>query len=251
MKIIAHVTALLFACCLFVSNAAFAKGSGGGHGSAGHGSGGHTSGGHGRGHAGSSHGSTAAHGTAVARRARSTAAAGATGSATSKPSSGRKPDEGQPAVGAAGPRADAASPFTVRPSSTYLPSRVLPCCSSARVGGGLAPFDNPLWFGAQGTPRPMHFDGAIFGYPSYPFDPLGLTGSLRLQMRPGDAEVYVDGYYAGIVDDFGGHFQHLDLTPGPHHIEIRAPGRLSLAFDVAIEADHKINYRGTLLRTPR
>jgi hypothetical protein len=61
--------------------------------------------------------------------------------------------------------------------------------------------------------------------------------------------VYVDGYYAGIVDDFNGHFQHLDLTPGPHHVEVREPGYLPLDFDVSIEAHHTTQYRGTMQRS--
>jgi hypothetical protein len=56
----------------------------------------------------------------------------------------------------------------------------------------------------------------------------------------------VDGYYAGIVDNFNGHFQRLTLTPGPHHVEVRAPGHQPLEFDVIIEARRTIEYEGTL-----
>ena len=35
----------------------------------------------------------------------------------------------------------------------------------------------------------------------------------------------MDGAYAGIVDDYDGVFQRLDLEPGSHEIEIRSPGR--------------------------
>jgi hypothetical protein len=82
----------------------------------------------------------------------------------------------------------------------------------------------------------------------YPLDPQGPTGGLRLKVEPRDAQVYVDGYYAGIVDDFDGHFQHLTLAAGPHHIEVRAPGHEPLAFDVAIEPHHTTVYQGTLVR---
>jgi hypothetical protein len=71
---------------------------------------------------------------------------------------------------------------------------------------------------------------------------------LQLKVEPRDAKVYVDGYYAGIVDDFDGHFQHLRLTPGAHHIKVEgASGSESLAFDVVIQAHHTTEYRGTLL----
>jgi hypothetical protein len=36
--------------------------------------------------------------------------------------------------------------------------------------------------------------------------------------RPEEAAVYVDGFYAGIVDDFDGVFQKLLLPPGDHTI---------------------------------
>jgi hypothetical protein len=65
-------------------------------------------------------------------------------------------------------------------------------------------------------------------------------------VKPRNAEVYVDGSYAGVVDDFDGHFQHLDLTAGPHHIQLRAAGYQPLEFDVDIQLDHKAEYRGAL-----
>ena len=58
-------------------------------------------------------------------------------------------------------------------------------------------------------------------------------GGIRIQGAPRDAQVYVDGYYAGIVDDYDGTFQRLDLEEGPHEIEIRTAGR-PLAYDVNV-----------------
>ena len=58
------------------------------------------------------------------------------------------------------------------------------------------------------------------GYGYYAIDP-GLTyGSLRIVDAPHYAQVLVDGYYAGEVDDYDGIFQRLNLEPGSHHIEI-------------------------------
>jgi len=74
----------------------------------------------------------------------------------------------------------------------------------------------------------------------------GDEGSLRLKIKPKEAEVYVDGYYVGIVDDFDGIFQRLHLESGAHRIEVRAPGYEALAFDVHITADHKTTYQGEL-----
>ncbi len=72
------------------------------------------------------------------------------------------------------------------------------------------------------------------------------TGSLRLKVKPNDASVYVDGFYAGTVDDFDGPFQKLKIERGPHHIEIREPGYAPLAVDVMIQEDFTITYRGVM-----
>lgn len=77
-------------------------------------------------------------------------------------------------------------------------------------------------------------------------DVLGPPGDLRLDVTPKDAQVYVDGFYVGIVDDFSGRNQRLNLAPGPHHVELLATGYELLSFDVTIESRQTLNYRGTL-----
>ena len=69
---------------------------------------------------------------------------------------------------------------------------------------------------------------------------------MRLKVNPKDAEVYVDGYYAGIVDDFDGIWQQLRLDDGGYHIEIRKPGMTTLTFDVRVQPGRTITYRGEL-----
>jgi hypothetical protein len=61
-----------------------------------------------------------------------------------------------------------------------------------------------------------------YPYPAYRFAPP--EASVRLEVQPSNAEVYVDGYYAGIVDDFDGTFQRLHVAPGEHEIEIYLDG---------------------------
>jgi hypothetical protein len=73
------------------------------------------------------------------------------------------------------------------------------------------------WFqwGPYGYPPP-------FGYPYYgQFDN---TSSVRLEVTPRDAQVFVDGYVAGTVDDFDGVFQRLRVRPGSHQIAIYLEG---------------------------
>lgn len=50
------------------------------------------------------------------------------------------------------------------------------------------------------------------------------SGAVRLQVKPAEARVFVDGYYAGIVDDFDGPFQRLRLAPGRHEVTVRLEG---------------------------
>ena len=51
-----------------------------------------------------------------------------------------------------------------------------------------------------------------------------LTASLRLEVKPRNAEVYVDGYRAGTVDNFDGVFQRLRLRPGEHSVVLYLDG---------------------------
>ncbi len=77
-----------------------------------------------------------------------------------------------------------------------------------------------------------------YGYP---------VGELRLKVHPRDAQVFIDGYYAGRVDDFDGVFQSLRLEQGEYQIEIVLPGYEPLAFDVRIFPGEKTTYEGELI----
>jgi len=72
------------------------------------------------------------------------------------------------------------------------------------------------------------------------------TGGIRLEVKPNNANVYVDGFFAGIVDDFDNAFQKLKLSPGPHRIDMRAPEHAPLAVDVMIQEGFTITYTGQL-----
>jgi hypothetical protein len=93
-----------------------------------------------------------------------------------------------------------------------------------------------------------------YGYPGYyPVysGPWGSDiGSVKLKVRQRDAEVWVDGYYAGTVDDFDGTFQALKLDSGPYRIEIRKPGFPPLAFDVRVQPGRTITFRGDMIAVP-
>jgi hypothetical protein len=74
-----------------------------------------------------------------------------------------------------------------------------------------------------------------YGYGGYYGSRGAAFGGVRIEGAVRDAEVYVDGYYAGIVDDFDGPFQRLELESGAHDVEIRAPGFPPLRYDVNVQ----------------
>jgi len=73
-------------------------------------------------------------------------------------------------------------------------------------------------------------------------------GGVSLELSPPDAQVFVDGNYAGVVADFDGTRQPLTLTAGRHHIDIDANGYRPFSFDVNVLPGQVLPYRGDLAR---
>ncbi len=74
------------------------------------------------------------------------------------------------------------------------------------------------------------------------------VGSLRLKVKPGHAQVFVDGYFVGTVDSFDGVFQRLNIEGGSHKIELRADGYEPTQFDVMVIPGETITYKGDMRR---
>jgi hypothetical protein len=89
-----------------------------------------------------------------------------------------------------------------------------------------------------------------YGYPAYGYGYGGYSGrpygGLRVDLPQRDAEVYVDGYFVGVVDNFDGVMQQANLEAGPHRIEIRSPEFEPIEFNVNIEPGRTITYRGSM-----
>ena len=93
-------------------------------------------------------------------------------------------------------------------------------------------------YGAYGYP--------YYGYPSaYPYygGYYDSGSSVRLQITPREAEVYVDGYFAGMVDNFDGTFQRLRVAPGDHEIQVFMPGHRSFSQKVYLQPGGSFNVR--------
>jgi hypothetical protein len=67
--------------------------------------------------------------------------------------------------------------------------------------------------------------GPYYPYPGPFFGPAGYSASaIRTRVKPVETEVYLNGYFAGVVDDFDGVFQRLYLPAGQHTIEFHLHG---------------------------
>lgn len=123
-----------------------------------------------------------------------------------------------------------------RPTPTESPRT----CAVGLAGALLCPWVEAL------TPAPYYAYRPSAPPPAYGYYALApgfAYGSLRIVGAPRDARVFVDGYYAGVVDEYDGVFQRLNLEVGPHRIEIEVPGYPSQVFDVRIEPGRTLTYR--------
>lgn len=110
-------------------------------------------------------------------------------------------------------------------------------------------FGYPDYYGGGGYYDP--FGGYGYGgggYSSRASQAYRGVGSLRLKVKPGNAQVYVDGYFVGEVDSFDGVFQRLNVEAGAHKIELRANGYETVEFDVMVIPGETITYKGDMRR---
>jgi hypothetical protein len=75
-------------------------------------------------------------------------------------------------------------------------------------------------------------------------------GAIRLKVKPVDTEVYVNGYYAGIVDDFDGVLQRLYVPRGEHEITLRLRGYESHTLPVRVRSGQTIDVAYQMHRLP-
>jgi hypothetical protein len=105
----------------------------------------------------------------------------------------------------------------------------------------------PWYGGGFGFSVGVGFGYSAYGYPYYAYPyayapypyPAAVyydgSAAMHLQVTPRNTEVYVDGYYAGVVDQFDGTFQRLNIQPGSHDIELYLPGHRLLQRQVYLQ----------------
>lgn len=149
----------------------------------------------------------------------------------------------------------AARPPAAPPARSYgRPSYYRPYRPGVSLGFyyGYRGYVGPYAYG-YGFPYGYSY-GYRYGYPPYGAYGAGYPGGyasrgyggVRIDVAQRDAEVYVDGYYAGVVDDFDGALQQVNLEPGPHSIEVRLDGFEPVAFEVNVQPGRTIRYRSAL-----
>jgi hypothetical protein len=87
----------------------------------------------------------------------------------------------------------------------------------------------------------------IYPHPRIVFDG---RAQVRLQVTPRDAAVYVDGFYAGVVDDFDGFFQRLPLVSGEHTIALFLDGFGTITRRVYLSPGSDLSIREALVPLP-
>jgi hypothetical protein len=74
------------------------------------------------------------------------------------------------------------------------------------------------------------------------------TGELKIAATPARAAVFVDGQYAGHVDEFDGVGKAMLLTPGQHHLRIALPGYLPFDTMVDLRPQQKLKIQTDLVK---
>jgi len=86
-----------------------------------------------------------------------------------------------------------------------------------------------------------------YPYPAYAYAP---WSSARIEARPRDAQVYVDGNFVGVVDSFDGVFQRLDVPAGEHELTIYMPGYQSYTERTLFRPGQSYHYKTDLQPLP-
>ena len=113
-------------------------------------------------------------------------------------------------------------------------------------GLGYSAFYAPYYAGYAGYPyyaQPYPYPYPYYGY-------YGNWASARLEVKPRDAQVYVDGYLVGSVDSFDGVFQRLDLPTGEHEIVAYMKGYRTYRQRTLFRPGESYHFKGILEPLP-
>jgi hypothetical protein len=153
--------------------------------------------------------------------------------------------------------------FTIAPRGSLLPRPVpLPQQGLPLPQHGLRPshrwpeyrpFRHDAYFGwplmVFYAPEPVVTVQAPPEPPQKPVERPAL-GRLILDIAPATAQIFVDGYYVGVPEDFSAGGGGGLLEAGPHHIDVSADRHEPVAVEVMISGSHPVTYRASLKALP-
>lgn len=87
------------------------------------------------------------------------------------------------------------------------------------------PGARPVWRQSGYYAPALGFYGFVPLYGGYPYytDNLGYhVGGIKFKNCPRDADVWINGGFAGIVDQYDGLFDRLAMPPGTHHVLLKS-----------------------------
>jgi len=85
----------------------------------------------------------------------------------------------------------------------------------------------------------------VGGYPYPAYRYAARDSAVRFDVKPDETAVYLDGYYAGVVDDFDSWYQRLYTAPGGHEITLYLAGYRTYTERVYLSPDNtfKLHHR--------
>lgn len=117
-------------------------------------------------------------------------------------------------------------------------------------GGWYGGWYAPAWWGWYGP----GWYGHPYGWYAPYYPPYGYiydnSGAAKIEVKPQNAEVYVDGHLVGRVDDFDGWLQRLYVPPGEHELQIYMPGHRTLRENVLFRPGATLKISGALEPLP-
>jgi hypothetical protein len=161
-------------------------------------------------------------------------------------------DAGGPSgrVSSAVPRGGSGRVYGTRPVY-YSRGYYSPAWYYGYYGLGYSPFwGSPFWWGYPSLGwGPYGYPwgyGYGWGYPyGWGYDD---RGTARTIVKPKQTEVFVDGYFVGVADDFDGVFQGMKLDPGGHEITLYLDGYRSSTHKVMLQDGKTFKLRHDMVK---
>ena len=119
--------------------------------------------------------------------------------------------------------------------------------SLARVGSTIGTAVTAVTLGLA---TPAFAQVVVGGYPYPAYRYAARDAAMRFDVKPKETMVYLDGFYAGIVDDFDGAFQRLRTQPGGHDLTLYLEGYRTYSEHVYLSPDNTFKLKHRMEKLP-